>query len=92
MNRRGFLAGLGALVGGVLLDKAVPFGRVWSFPSEIKCLNVSNAATVYYNKQALDMLAKNFKFNCSGIHPFVAYDILQDDTACHYFSFARYEA
>ena len=44
MNRRGFLSGLGALVGGVLLDKAVPLGRVWSFPKEVKCVNVAPVA------------------------------------------------
>lgn len=35
MERRTFLAGLGALVGGVLLDQAIPFNRVWSFPKKI---------------------------------------------------------
>lgn len=36
MNRRSFLAGLGVLIGGVAVDQAIPFNRVWSFPSEIK--------------------------------------------------------
>ncbi|HWF03560.1 MAG TPA: twin-arginine translocation signal domain-containing protein [Candidatus Angelobacter sp.] len=36
MDRRGFLKGLAALVGGVALEQAVPLGRVWSFPKEIK--------------------------------------------------------
>lgn len=40
MNRRGFLAGLGAIVGGVALEQAIPLGRVWSFPKQIKALNV----------------------------------------------------
>lgn len=35
MNRRGFLAGLGTLIGGVVIEKAIPFNRVWSFPKEI---------------------------------------------------------
>lgn len=39
MDRRSFISGLSALVGGLLLDKAVPLGRVYSFPKEIKCLN-----------------------------------------------------
>jgi hypothetical protein len=36
MNRRGFLTGLGAMVAGVALEQAIPLGRVWSFPKEIK--------------------------------------------------------
>jgi len=36
VNRRGFLQGLGALIGGVAIQEAIPFGRVWSFPKEIK--------------------------------------------------------
>lgn len=39
MNRRAFLSGIGALVGGIAIEKAIPFGRVWSFPKEIKCIN-----------------------------------------------------
>ena len=35
MNRRGFLAFLPALVGGVAVSQAIPFNRVWSFPSKI---------------------------------------------------------
>ena len=35
MNRRGFLAGLGALIGGIAIEKAIPFNRVWSFPKNI---------------------------------------------------------
>lgn len=35
MNRRSFLSGLGALVGGLALEQAVPFGRVWSFPTDL---------------------------------------------------------
>lgn len=44
MERRGFLKGLAALVGGIALEQAVPFGRVWSFPKEIKRLNFSRDA------------------------------------------------
>jgi hypothetical protein len=36
MNRRNFLRGLAAVVGGVAIDQAIPLGRVWSFPREIK--------------------------------------------------------
>lgn len=35
MNRRNFLQGIAALVGGIAIEKAIPFGRVWSFPSRI---------------------------------------------------------
>lgn len=35
MNRRNFLAGISALVGGLAVNEAIPFGRVWSFPSKI---------------------------------------------------------
>ena len=38
MQRRQFLTGLGALFGGVLLNEAVPFNRVWSFPKDIKII------------------------------------------------------
>lgn len=35
MNRRGFLSALGALVGGLVIEQAIPLGRIWSFPSKI---------------------------------------------------------
>lgn len=35
MNRRGFLSLLGMTTGGVLIDQAIPFNRVWSFPKNI---------------------------------------------------------
>jgi hypothetical protein len=35
LSRRGFLSGLTALVGGIALEQAIPFGRVWSFPKQI---------------------------------------------------------
>lgn len=36
MDRRGFLKAIGGAVGGLALAEAIPFGRVWSFPSTIK--------------------------------------------------------
>ncbi len=36
MNRRSFLKGIGAVIGGIALEQAIPFNRVWSFPKEIK--------------------------------------------------------
>lgn len=41
MERRGFIKGLAALVGGIVLKEAIPFGRVWSFPKNIACVNSS---------------------------------------------------
>lgn len=35
MNRRGFFCLLGGTIAGLVLDEAIPFGRVWSFPSAI---------------------------------------------------------
>jgi hypothetical protein len=35
MERRSFLKGLAGLIGGVALEQAIPFGRVWSFPQNI---------------------------------------------------------
>jgi hypothetical protein len=40
MDRRGLLKMLGLIVGGIAVEQAIPFGRVWSFPKDIKCLNV----------------------------------------------------
>lgn len=39
MNRRRFLLSIGTLIGGIAIEQAVPFGRVYSFPSIIKPLN-----------------------------------------------------
>jgi hypothetical protein len=36
MNRRHFLAAIGTVVGGLALDQAIPFNRVWSFASQIR--------------------------------------------------------
>lgn len=36
MNRRSFLSFFGLSIAGLALDKAIPNGRVWSFPKEIK--------------------------------------------------------
>jgi hypothetical protein len=35
MNRRGFFKLFSAGVAGIAIEKAIPFGRVWSFPSKI---------------------------------------------------------
>lgn len=35
MNRRAFVEAAIGIVGGIALDKAIPRGRVWSFPSVI---------------------------------------------------------
>jgi hypothetical protein len=36
MNRRSFISGIAALVGGVALNEVIPFGRVRSFPKVIR--------------------------------------------------------
>lgn len=41
MDRRGFLRGLGAVVGGLAIEQAIPLGRVWSFPTEIKVVKAT---------------------------------------------------
>lgn len=51
VNRRGFISGLGALIGGVALDQAIPLGRVWSFPSVIKPANLNDIIAIRYLKQ-----------------------------------------
>lgn len=35
VNRRGFISLLGMSAAGLALDRAIPLGRVWSFPKEI---------------------------------------------------------
>lgn len=35
MDRRNFIFGLGALVGGLVIEQAIPLGRVWSFPTTL---------------------------------------------------------
>lgn len=62
MNRRGFLKLLGGMVGGVALEAAIPFGRVYSFPAEIKPLNLAQLATIYYGKRRVDALKYNMVF------------------------------
>lgn len=46
MNRRSFLGLLGMTIGGVALEQAIPNGRVWSFPSEIKIVPINSLLTV----------------------------------------------
>jgi len=58
MERRSFLTGLGTLLGGVLLEKAIPFNRVWSFPKNIVIrpaldFDAINATTLKYITPAL---------------------------------------
>lgn len=40
MNRRNFLSLFSAGVAGIALEQAIPLGRVWSFPKEIKIANL----------------------------------------------------
>ena len=63
VNRRSFLGGLVSLVGGLAIEEAIPFGRVWSFPSKIVIqtheTSLASMATIYYDRRALDILAEN---------------------------------
>lgn len=54
MDRRNFLKGIGALVAGVALDQAVPLGRVYSFPSELKCLNAGSIVRTDFYRSTVD--------------------------------------
>lgn len=59
MNRRGFLQLLGMSVGGLALDQAIPFNRVWSFPSKIVVPKTAfdySARLVVAEEQALRIL------------------------------------
>ena len=73
MNRRGFLQ---TLIGGIAATAAArtwPF-RVYSFPSEIKIadatamgielenLPLEKLATIWYSKEAVDLLKNRFQF------------------------------
>lgn len=77
LSRRGFLSGLGTLIGGIALDQAIPLGRVWSFPREVKCLNAASVLpalasyrVIYYDRVALDRLKLMFRFaDLSGERP-----------------------
>lgn len=60
MNRRSFLKNLGLFVGGVAIEQAIPFNRVWSFPSEIKTF--PNLASIYYSPAAISELKQNLIF------------------------------
>jgi len=64
VNRRGFLKALGLAAGGVLLDQAIPNGRVWSFPKDIVVAQPSELARIYYdnNWKNLDHISYLFKY------------------------------
>ena len=74
MNRRSFLGGLAALVGGIAVAEAIPLGRVWSFPSKIVPLNVtisqysdyislSDLNITYYDSKMIENLKQNLVFD-----------------------------
>ena len=59
MNRRSFLRGLGAVIGGIALEQAVPFGRVYSFPTKIHCVNAFDEASGITGKYIVPVLFDN---------------------------------
>lgn len=50
MNRRDLFKGLVALVGGCVLEEAIPFGRVWSFPSKVTCVNIFKSSNPLFDQ------------------------------------------
>lgn len=62
--------GLGAMVGGIALEQAIPLGRVWSFPKRIAILpsistlqaaeittlppDIQRLAQIYYDRAAIE--------------------------------------
>jgi len=64
MNRRSFLSGLAALVGGIALEEAIPFGRVWSFPKNIVIPKSKVSVT-----QVLGMMHEKIRPNLPLLYP-----------------------
>lgn len=48
MNRRELFKFLGAAIGGIALEQAIPFNRVWSFPKKIVLANQVGSRFVGY--------------------------------------------
>jgi len=69
MQRRGFLQLLGGTVAGIALEQAIPFGRVWSFPSEIIIPN--QLLTIeFITRETLVILRRSLKFNSKLQRPY----------------------
>jgi hypothetical protein len=65
MDRRGFLKLFGMATAGLALKEAIPFGRVWSFPSAIVIPTIEEYADLtipHYTKEALSILRHKFRF------------------------------
>lgn len=60
MDRRNFLKTLGVLVGGIALEQAVPLGRVYSFPKELKCLNSELSKNRFVMNRFMRTVAQNY--------------------------------
>lgn len=52
ITRRAFLGGLAGLVGGLVLEEAIPFNRVWSFPKQI-VIPDTPLRTIYHSDRVL---------------------------------------
>lgn len=61
MDRRGFFKVLGIGLGGIALEQAIPFGRVWSFPSEI-VIPEYEITTAWISLKVLEILKKQLIF------------------------------
>jgi len=66
MNRRCFLSSLGALVGGLAIDQAIPLGKVWSFPSKIERIPV----TLRFHRDAFVVIHNPFLERINALYGF----------------------
>ena len=70
MNRRNFLTRLGLVAGGLALDQAIPFNRVWSFPKEIVVAQSGSRLTVNALAGNIFNVGDVFTIaNVNGVHP-----------------------
>jgi hypothetical protein len=62
MNRREFFKRAGLAIGGIALEEAIPFGRVWSFPSTIVIAKqTAFLDPLFISREALRILHDNLK-------------------------------
>src|SRR5690242_18446283 len=61
MDRRGFLKLFGAGVAGIALEQAIPLGRVWSFPKDLKIRGHIRGCEWFDEKLTIDYWHRPFK-------------------------------